>query len=183
MKARLLVERDTVESLLERPSRVRLAGVTPDLQRYDVLFEMRTLVRGDDRMIREEERIVRVAYLLTDEHPLVSPLVIAGDGQLFNPHVHDPRTPGTRLPPIPLMCLGAFSASQRVADWIFATYSVLGWKRIATDHAVNQDAALWARSEMPSGRFPIEKRAFFTDEPARDPQGRLRIRLRSEAPR
>ena len=183
MNARLLVERDAIEALLERPCRALLERVTPDLQRYDVLFEVRTLVRGDDRVIREEERIVRVAYLLTAEHPLLPPLVIAGDGDLFCTHVHDPHTPGTSLPPIPLMCLGGFSVDQRIANWVFATYSVLGWKRIASDHAVNHEAAAWARREMASGRFPIERRSFFIHEPAPDPGGRLRVRLRSEAPR
>jgi len=183
MNARLVVERAAVEAMLERRCRARLERVTPDLQRYDVRFDVRTLVRGDDRVIREEERTVRVAYLLTAEHPFVPPLVIAGDGDLFCTHIHDPRTRGTSLPPIPLMCLGGFALDQRIAQWIFATYAVLGWKRIATDHAVNHEAAAFARREMASGRFPIERRSFFTDEPAREPEGRLRVRLRGEVPR
>jgi len=183
MNARLLVEREAVDTLFERPCRAQLERVTPDLQRYDVRFDVRTMVRGEDRVIREEQRIVRVAYLLTEQHPVLAPLVIAGEGDLFCTHVFDPRTPGTSLPPIPLMCLGGFSVEQRIANWIFTTYYVLGWKRIATDHAVNREAAAWACKQMPSGRFPIEKRTFYTDEPARDGGGCGRVRLHQEAPR
>jgi len=175
MSARLIVERDAVEALLERPCRARLAGVSADLQRYDLLFDVRTLVRGDDVVIREEERLVPVTYLLAPDHPFISPIVVAGAGDLWNTHVHDPRTPGTSLPPIPMMCLGGFAPDRRLADWVTATYYVLGWARIATDHAVNREAAAWARREMASGRFPIETRPFFVRASAS-------ARLRAGAP-
>lgn len=169
MNARLALELDTVKALLARTDRAWLAGVSPDGLFYEVVFFVRTLVRGDDRIVREEERAVPVSYDLAPSHPVVPPIAVARQRDLFNAHVRDPRQPLPLLPPIPFICLGEFRPERRIADWLPATYEVLAWDRITTAHGLNPEAVSWARRELASGRFPIDPRPFIT--PARGPLG------------
>ena len=166
LSARLALERDTVGATLARTRRARLRHASPDGLLYLVEFEVRTLVRGDDRVVREEQRVVPVTYELSPAHPLEHPIAIALQPDLFNVHINDPRQPSP-LPPVPLLCLGTFRAEQRIADWMSATWAVLAWARLATHHGLNPDALAWARRALGSGRIPIDRRQFF-DPPAED---------------
>src|SRR5262249_59190738 len=113
-----------------------------------------------DALIGEELLQIPVLYELAADHPAHPPVVIAGRTDLFNPHVHDVDD-GCGLPPLAFICLGAFSPTMTVADLVVATFRVLAWARIAADHPFNAAAAAWARLEMTSGRFPIDRRGFF----------------------
>lgn len=159
MSARLVCEREAIEGMLARPCRARLGYASDDGRTYQVLFDVRTVVRGADGVIREAARIVPVVYELAATHPVVAPLVFATQDDLFNPNVHDPRRPSP-LPPLPLVCLGPFRPSQRVADWLPATYYLLAYARITVAHGLNPEAQVWARSAMASGRFPADRRPF-----------------------
>jgi len=131
---------------------------------YEISYDVHTLVRDDAGIVREELRTVPVLFDLALDHPRVAPVVVAGQGDLFNPHIHDPRQPSP-LPPIPLVCLGRFRPERRVADWVAATYYLLGWARIAVSEWLNPEAAAWGRKHMHSGRLPIERRPFVNVEP------------------
>jgi len=63
---RLAMELETVERLLVRPSRASLCHVSHDARVYQVVFDVRTLVRGAAHVICEDERAVRVIY--ADSH-------------------------------------------------------------------------------------------------------------------
>ncbi len=169
MNARLALERDAVQRILPRTERAFLRRIAADARAYEIVFEVRTLVCDDRGVIREEARSVPVLYDLAADHPRRNPVVIAAHADLFNTHIHDPRD-GCNLPPLPFICLGGFSASMTIADWIVATFYVLAWERIAADHPMNCEAAAWARLEMGRGRFPIDRGEFFAHqsaEPAR----------------
>jgi sulfur relay (sulfurtransferase) DsrC/TusE family protein len=184
MNKRLAMELATVEQLLARSSRASLRHVSHDARVYQIVFDVRTLVRGAGHTVREEKRAVRVIYDLAPEHPATRPIVVACDPKLFNPHVSDPAEPLSL--PLPYVCLGDFHPSLRLADWIIATYRVLAWQRLAADHPLNHRAAAWARREMASGRFPIDPRPFFEaadapvsgGEAAGDPLPPRSLRLR-----
>jgi hypothetical protein len=92
-------------------------------------------------------------------------VVVAKHGDLFNPHVRDPRMESP-LPPIPLVCLGKFRPERRIADWMTTTYYLLGWQRVAVAEWLNADAAAWARRHMGTDWLPVERRPFI--EPARE---------------
>ena len=190
MNARLAMEAESVRRTLARSTRASLRRAAPDGRAYEVLFDVRTVVRGKDRVIREEARRVPVLYELAPDHPHRPPLVIAGQADLFNVHIHDPFD-GCDLPPLAFVCLGSFSPGMTIADWIVSTYRVLAWARIAAAQPFSHEAAVWARQQMGEGRFPIDRRGFFesgTPSPTQQaPQSegasrrQLRLRSRSEA--
>ena len=164
MKARLALEYDTVRATLARTRRARLLEVSDEGHFYKVAFHVRTLVRDDDGMVREEERMVPVTYELSSLHPLESPIAIAQQPDIHNPHINDPRRPGP-LPPLPFVCLGQFRAEHRLADWISATYRVLAYQCLTHEHGLNAEALAWARRAVGKGKLPIDSREFF--EPLR----------------
>jgi hypothetical protein len=164
MTPRLALEHDTVLATLARTRRARLLEVDDEGRLYLVAFEVRTLVRGNDGVVREEERTVPVAYELAARHPLESPIAIALQPDLFNPHVIDPRPPAP-LRQLPIFCLGQFRPEHRLADWLSATYGVLAFQRLTTKHGLNPEAIAWARHAIGEGRLPIDARPFF--EPLR----------------
>jgi hypothetical protein len=157
LSARLALELEAVRETLARTDRAVLRGVAPDGLCYEVAFGVRTLVRGDDGVVREVEREVPVVYHLAPSHPVLAPIAVALEEDLFHPNIRDPRQP-LPLPPIPLICLGAFRVEQRLADWLPATYYLLAYARITTGHGLNPEAVSWARRELTSGRFPIDRR-------------------------
>jgi hypothetical protein len=159
MSPRLQVEAETVTAMLARAERAALRLLSPDGLYYEVAFDVRTLIRGDDGVVREEERVVPVAYDLASSHPLIPPMAVALQLDLFNPHIRDPRQK-LPLPPVPVLCLGGFRPSQRIADLIVATYYLLAYARIATQHGLNPEAVEYARHAQP-GRFPTDRRPFF----------------------
>ena len=165
MNARLELERDTLEAMLARSARAELRLATPDLLYYEVVFDVRTLVRGDDDVVREEERRVPVVYDLAPAHPIVPPMAVALQHDLFNPHIRDPRQKELPLPPVPVICLGGFPPLRRIADWVSATYYLLAYAKIATHHGLNPHAVEYARRTMGTGRFPTDPRPFI--EPMR----------------
>jgi len=166
MNARLRLELETLEAMLARSARAQLRLVSPDLLYYEVVFDVRTLVRGDDRVVRDDERLVPVAYDLAPSHPVVPPMAVALQWDIFNPHVRDPRQKDLPLPPVPVICLGGFPpATRRLADWVTATYYLLAYAKIATHHGLNPDAVEYARREMGNNRFPTDRRPFI--EPVR----------------
>ena len=167
MNARLTMEREALQRTLDRSGHASLGRVTPDGRAYEVLFDVRTLIRGDGP-IREEALIVPVLYQLAVDHPTTPPLVIAGRTDLFNIHVHDVRD-GCPLPALAFVCLGLFQPALTVADWVVATFSVLAWARLAADHPLNPEAAAFARREMARRRFPIDARPFFDSLPGAPP--------------
>jgi hypothetical protein len=167
MSPRIQVEVETLTATLARTERAALRLMSPDHLDWEVAFDVRTLVRGDDGVVREEERVVPVAYDLAGSHPVVPPMAVALQLDLFNPHIRDPRQK-LPLPPVPVLCLGGFRVQQRLADWVVGTYYMLAYARIATQHGLNPDAVEYARRAQP-GTFPIDKRPFFT--PARPAAG------------
>lgn len=169
LTARLALELEAVRATLARTSRARLRVVSPDGCFYLVEFTVRTLVQGDDGIVREEERVVPVSYELSSAHPLEPPIAIALQRDLFNVHIRDPRQPSP-LPPLPFICLGSFRPEHRLADWISATYAVLAYARLATHHGLNPQALAFARRALGTGRFPIDPTPFFaplSEAPAR----------------
>jgi hypothetical protein len=171
MNARLAMERAAVDRTLARGTRATLARVSPDGRLYEIVFDVRTLVRGPDRIVREEARAVPVFYDLAAAHPIDGPVVIAAHADLFNPNVASPADRSS-LPPIPWVCLGTFRPYMRIADLIVATYRLLAWQRYALDHPLSPSAAAWARSDAALGRLPVDRRPFFDDEGA-PPSGTL----------
>jgi hypothetical protein len=164
MTPRLTFEYETVLATLARTRRARLLKVTDDGRLYVVAFEVRTLAWGDDRVVREVERTVPVSYELSAVHPMESPVAIALQPDLFNPHIHDPRRPSS-LPPLPFVCLGEFQVRHTLADWISATYGVLAYQRLTTEHGLNPEALAFARRAAGDGKLPTDARDFF--EPLR----------------
>lgn len=164
MNARLARERDAVQRILARTERAFVRRIASNARAYEIVFDVRTLVRDDRGVIRAEARSVPVLYDLAADHPHHNPIVIAAHTDLFNTHVHDPRD-GCDLPPLAFICLGRFSPAMTIADWMVATYDVLAWARIAADHPLNHAAAAWARLEIGRGRFPTDSRGFF-DRPS-----------------
>jgi hypothetical protein len=164
MNARLTMELDAVRATLARTRRAQLRSVSSDGLLYRVEFEVRTLVRAAGGTIREEERVVPVAFNLTPSHPMEHPVAVALQADLFNPHINSPQRPGP-LPPIPIICLGEYRVGALIADWLPATFYLLAWARIATNHGLDPDAMAYAQREMASGRFPIDRRDF--TEPTR----------------
>lgn len=165
MTMRLAVEEAAVHALLGRTSRAWLARLSLGGTAYEIVYDVHTVVRDDAGIVREERRDVPVLFDLALEHPRVPPVVVAGLPDLFNPHIHDPRR-ASPLPPLPIVCLGRFRPEFRVADWVAATYYLLGWSRIAVSEWLNPEAAAWARQHMHSGRLPIERRPFIDPAPA-----------------
>ncbi len=164
MNARLEAEHHALRQTLARSARAWLFDVSPGLDLYRVEFEVRTLVRKPDRRICEEDRIVRVVYQLDADHPKTQPLVIACASDLFNSHIHDVTRPSA-LPPLPVFCLGTFHSRMRLADWLVQTYDVLRWARSASEHALDEAAAAWARVESAKkDRFPIDRRSFWEED-------------------
>ncbi len=171
MNARLQDEYGAMRRTLARSARAWLFDVNSELDLYRVDFEVRTLVRRAGGCVAEEDRIVRVVYQLDADHPLKPPLAVACASDLFNTHVHDPTRP-SRLPSLPLLCLGTFHRSMRVADWLVSTYDVLRFARIATEDPLDEAAAAWARRESAKpGRFPLDTRSFWEAADA-EPEGR-----------
>lgn len=164
MTPRLALEYETVLATLARTKRARLLEVTDESRLYLVAFEVRTLACGNDGVVREEERVVPVSYELSPLHPLESPTAIALQSDLFNPHIHDPRQPSS-LPPLPFVCLGKFRPQHRLACWMSATYGVLAYQRLTTEHGLNPEALTYARRAMGDGKLPTDARPFF--EPLR----------------
>jgi hypothetical protein len=164
MNPRLALEYDTVLATLARTRRARLLEVMDEGRLYVVAFEVRTLVCGNDHVVRKEERVVPVSYELSPRHPLESPVAIALQPDLMNPHIRDPRQPAP-LPPLPFVCLGAFRVEHRLADWLSATYGILAYQRVTTEHGLNPEALAWARRAIGEGKLPLDARPFF--EPLR----------------
>jgi len=165
MTPRLAVEEAAVRTLLERTTRARLERLSLGGTAYEIVYDVHTLVRDGAGIVREARRAVPVLFDLALDHPRVAPVVVAAHEDLFNPHIRDPRQPSP-LPPIPLVCLGRFRVEQRVADWVAATYYLLGWARIAVSEWLNPLAADYARLHMHSGRLPVERRDFIDVVPA-----------------
>lgn len=165
MSPRLAVERQAVEQTLERTWLARMRHVRSDGRSYEIVFDVRTVVRGGDRVVRVEQRNVPVLFELAPDHPAVAPIVIAGADDLFNPNINDPRL-RPDLPPLPFVCLGTFHPQQRIADWVYATHRLLAFDLLAADHPFNPEAADWARREIGRGRFPTDSRPFFRARPA-----------------
>jgi hypothetical protein len=155
---RLLLEHDSVCQTLVRTDHAWLSHTSLDLLRHDVVYAVRTVVRDAAGSVRVEEREMGVIFQLFPDHPRVPPLVICQQDDVFNSHVHDVRRGD---PPLAIVCLGTFHAERRLGDWIEAAWDVLAWRRIATDHPLNPEAAAWARLEGATpGRFPVDPREF-----------------------
>jgi hypothetical protein len=158
MTTRLLIEHESVCQTLVRTDHAWLARSTLDLLRHDVVYAVRTVVRDPAGRVREEEREVGVVFQLSPEHPRVPPLVICQQDDLFNTHIHDVRRGD---PPVAIMCMGTFHEERRLGDWVEAVWDVLAWRRIASDHPMNPEAAAWARLEgARPGRWPVDPREF-----------------------
>ena len=164
MRERLRVEGETLRETLARSDHAWLVHASPDGLLYEVEFEVRTLLQDRERRIDERERVVGILYHLHEDHPHRLPIAVARETELFNTHVADPRQ-GPPAPPIPLLCLATFQPQHRLADWVVATWDVLRWQKIATDSAMNREAAEYARRELRDpDRFPIDRRDFWRGE-------------------
>jgi hypothetical protein len=166
VRERLRVEGETLRETLARSDHAWLVQASTDGLLYEVEFEVRTLFQDAARRIDERERVVCILYHLHEDHPHRSPIAVARETGLFNTHVADPRQ-GPSAPPIPLLCLSAFQAQHRLADWVVATWDVLRWQKVATDSAMNREAAEYAlRALRDPDRFPIDRREFWREERA-----------------
>ena len=164
MRERLRVEAEALRETLARSDHAWLVRANADGLLYEVEFEVRTLIQERPGEISECELVVGVLYQLDEDHPHRSPLAVARETRLFNTHVADPRQ-GPPAPPVPLLCLATFWPQHRLADWAVATWDVLRWQRIATESAMNHEAAAWARRELRNPeRFPTDRREFWRAE-------------------
>lgn len=146
-----------------RSARAILVRVDSERRHYEVSMEVRTLVRRSGAP-RVEERVVDLLYQLHPEHPFVPPLAVARQRGLFNPHLHDPEA-RPDLAPVPLLCLGAFEPRMRLADWVLATYDVLGLRRVAPESPLNEEAAAWVREQLATpGALPLDRRSFWRED-------------------
>jgi hypothetical protein len=157
VSTRLELEHESVVETLRRTDHAWLERTSPDLRRHDVVYAVRTIVRDRAGRIREEEREVGVIFELDPEHhPRVPPLVVCRSLDLFHPNIADGR-----WSPAAVVCMGSFLAQQRLGDWVVGTWDILRWGRLATDHALNAEAAAWARLELGTpDRFPVDRREF-----------------------
>src|SRR2546427_12490948 len=103
MNARLAMERDTLARTVDRSAHAFLHHATSAGHVYEIVFDVRTLVRRDGA-IREETLQVPVLYELASNHPATPPLVIAGRTDLWNVHVHNVAD-GCSLPPLAFVCV------------------------------------------------------------------------------
>ena len=158
MSTRLLLEHESVCQTLLHTDHAWLARTSLDLLRHDVVYAVRTVVRDGAGRVREEEREVAIVFQLFPDHPRVAPLVICQQDDVFNTHIHDVRRGD---PPVSVVCMGTFHAERRLGDWVEAVWDVLAWRRIASDHPLNPEAAAWARSQSGDpGRWPVDPREF-----------------------
>ena len=172
MSERVRVEFETLIETLDYTDRAWLHSVSEDRLQVTVAYDVKTLYRvgggagvgagvgvGDARLVEQREGAVRMLFQLHPEHPQVPPFVVARTPDLFNVHIFDPACGDDRLPPIPVVCLGAFEPHMRIADWIAAGHDLLRWERVATERPLNEAAAEFYRRESATpGRFPIDPR-------------------------
>lgn len=155
---RLLLEHESLCETLVRSDHVWLARTSLDLRRHELFYAVRTVVRDATGFVREEDRELGMIFELHPMHPKIPPLVVCQSDELFHPNVHDPRRGD---PPFAIVCMGTFHAQLRLGDWVVGLWDLLSWRRRATDHPLNPDAAAWARLQGASPRrFPTDSREF-----------------------
>jgi len=135
-------------------------GPTPP-ERYGVVFTCAGLVKSPQDGTIIEARRFEVGiwfpsdYLRRASMPQV--LYWLGPSNVFHPNIHGPKG---------AICVGRLIPGTSLVDILYQVYEMITWQKARLDHALNWEAAAWARSNrqrLPVDRRPLKRRAIESD--------------------
>ena len=130
-------------------------GPTPT-ERYVVIFTCAGLVKSlRDGAIVEACRFEVGIWFPSDYLRRASmPQVLywLGPSNVFHPNIHGPQS---------AVCVGRLIPGTPLVDIVYQVYEMITWQKARLDHALNGEAAAWARNNrqlLPVDRRPLKRR-------------------------
>jgi hypothetical protein len=80
-----------------------------------------------------------------------------GPSNVFHPNIHGPKS---------AICVGRLIPGTSLVDILYQVYEMITWQKARLDHALNWEAAAWARNNrerLPVDRRPLKRKAIESD--------------------